>query len=87
MTHFFLEWAVRERMRELEEVDRTLERWGWFLRGRHTLESPTWRFRLGTALVRAGSWLQGAQESQQSRDGGIPFPRTPSGCGGRKGWG
>jgi hypothetical protein len=59
MTDFFLEWAVRERMRELEERDRTLERWGWFRRDHQTLERPTWRFRLGTALIRMGRWFQG----------------------------
>jgi len=59
MTHFFLEWAVRERMRGLEERDQTLERWGWFRRGGQVSEGPRWRFRLGAALVRAGCWLQG----------------------------
>ena len=65
MTDFFLEWAVRERMREAEERVRTLERWGWFPRGRQPRERPTWRFRLGTALVRAGCRLQGIRRSQQ----------------------
>jgi len=63
MTDFFFEWAVREQMRELERVNRTLERWGWCRRGGQASERPEWRFRLGAALVRVGCRLQGAQES------------------------
>lgn len=59
MTDFFFEWAVREQVRELERVDRMLERWGWFRRGGQASERPGWRFRLGAALVRMGRWLQG----------------------------
>jgi len=58
MTDFFFEWAVREQMRELERVNRTLERWGWCRRGGQASERPEWRFRLGAALVRMGRWLQ-----------------------------
>ncbi len=58
MRFFFTEYEVGERLRELEALDRRLERWGWFRR-HETVSAPSgWRFRVGKVLIRLGSRLQ-----------------------------
>lgn len=65
MTDFFYEYEVSKKIREIEALDRRLEKWGWYRRGHHVPEKPGWRFRLGATLVRAGCWLQGVEEPKQ----------------------
>jgi hypothetical protein len=64
MVHFFYEKVTLERLRELEALDRQLERWGWFRRKEFAPasrgpRSRGWRSRAGAGLVRLGLWLQG----------------------------
>ncbi len=59
MTNFFYEWLIRQQLRDLEALDRRLDRWGWFQRFGDSTRRRGWRVRLGTSLVRVGSWLQG----------------------------
>ena len=47
MTSFFTEYEVGERLRELEALDRRLERWGWFRRHENRPPDTGWRFRMG----------------------------------------
>jgi hypothetical protein len=58
MTSFFTEYDVGERLRELEALDRRLERWGWFRRHENRPPDTGWRFRMGEALIRLGNRLQ-----------------------------
>jgi hypothetical protein len=74
MTDFLDEYRIRERLRELEALDRRLERWGWFRRHGTAPSVPGWRFRLGERLVRLGFRLQGRRhESREPRaESGAP---------------
>jgi len=66
MTYFFDEFQIRERLRELQELDRRMERWGWFRWQETAPRGPGWRFRLGEGLVRLGFRLQGRSEAKGS---------------------
>jgi hypothetical protein len=66
MTYFFDEFQVRERLRELQALDRQMERWGWFRRQERPPRVSAWRFRLGEGLVRLGFRLQGRSEVEGS---------------------
>ena len=63
----FYEHALHEQFRELAAVDRQLERCGWFRRHEHQPRKIGWRFQAGEALIRLGSWLQGAAGPRQAR--------------------
>jgi len=72
MTSFFTEYEVGERLRELEALDRKLERWGWFRRHETVSAAPGWRFRMGEALIRLGGWLQGRTDAETAVISGKP---------------
>ncbi len=70
MTDFFYEYEVSKQFRELEALDRRLERWGWF-RGHEIGSAPAgWRFRIGRALIHLGCWLQGTEALKASGNSG-----------------
>ena len=72
MTSFFTEYEVGERLRELEALDRKLERWGWFRRHENRPPDPGWRFRLGEVLIRLGCRLQGRRGAEGLAVSGKP---------------
>jgi hypothetical protein len=72
MTYFFDEYQVRERLRELQALDRRLERWGWFRQHKTAPRAVGWRFRLGERLVRLGFRLQGRREAEGLAGSGKP---------------
>jgi hypothetical protein len=72
MTSFFTEYEVGERLRELEALDRRLERWGWFWRHENRPPDTGWRFRMGEALIRLGRRLQGSRGAEGLAVSGKP---------------
>ncbi len=67
MTHFYYEFELRQQMRELDALDRQLERWGWFRRHEHRPRKRGCLFRTGETLVRLGYWLQEPGGGQPAR--------------------
>ncbi len=59
MTNFYHEWLIQQQFRDLEALDRQLDRWGWFRSFGESARKRGWRVRVGASLIRVGSWLQG----------------------------
>jgi hypothetical protein len=72
MTFLFTEYEVGERLRELDALDRRLERWGWFRRHENRPPDTGWRFRVGEALIRLGNRLQERGGARAERTFGKP---------------
>ncbi len=71
MRNAFIEYEALRQQRDLEAIDRQLERWGWFRRPDHLPPAWGWRVRLGKALIRLGRWLEGKGE-----DGEVAVPQS-----------
>lgn len=70
MTDYFHEHTLRERLRELEAVDRRLEHRGWFRRGAPPPRERGWRYWAGGTLIRLGCRLQGGEIERPLRAAG-----------------
>lgn len=64
MRRLFTEYDLSIHFRELEAIDRKLERRGWFRRHENHSPHTRWRFRAGEALIRLGRRLQGRREAE-----------------------
>ncbi len=71
MRNAFIEYEVSRQHRDLEGIDRQLERWGWFRRGESLPPASGWKVRLGRTLVRLGRRLEGKGEE---REVAVPQP-------------
>ena len=64
MRRTFTEYDLSTQFRELEAIDRRLERWGWFRGHENRPPAAGWRFHAGEALIRLGRRLQGRGKAE-----------------------